>query len=165
VSQGPGTLDVFDPSTYMATGSIKVGTMPHWIGVTRDSRWAYVTNEMSNDISVVDLSGRSVKATVAVGNAPRKIVIQPGAPMASAPAAAAVSIAKFAFAPPSMMVKPGQAVTFTNNDSVAHTSTGETWDSGEIQPGQSFTLTAGQAGTYAYHCSLHPIMTGTLTVQ
>ena len=33
VSQGPGTLDLFDPVTYLATGSIKVGTMPHWIGV------------------------------------------------------------------------------------------------------------------------------------
>ena len=78
VAQGPGTLDLFDPATYTATGSIKVGTMPHWIGVTSDSRWAYVTNENSNDVSVVDLADASVKATVPVGNAPRKIVVQPG---------------------------------------------------------------------------------------
>src|SRR5258708_32098033 len=85
VSQGPGTLDLFDPTTYMSTGSIKVGTMPHWIGVTSDSRWAYVTNESSNDVSVVDLAEHKVSATVAVGNGPRKIVVQPGAAsMASA---------------------------------------------------------------------------------
>jgi YVTN family beta-propeller protein len=164
VSQGPGTLDMFDPATYMPTGSIKVGTMPHWIGVSSDSRWAYVTNEMSNDLSVVDLSDRSVKATVPVGNGPRKIVVQPAA-MASAAASATVNIAKFAFAPASATVKVGQAVTFTNNDAVAHTSTSATWDSGDIRPGQSFTLTPTQPGSYTYHCSIHPFMTGTLIVE
>ena len=38
VAQGPGTLDLFDPATSTATGSIKVGTMPHWIGMTSDGR-------------------------------------------------------------------------------------------------------------------------------
>ena len=164
VSQGPGTLDVFDPSTYTAVGSIKVGTMPPWIGVTSDSRWAYVTNEMSNDLSVVDLSDRTVKATVPVGNAPRKIVVQP-APNAPASASATVIIAKFAFAPVSTTIKAGQSVTFTNNDAVAHTTTGAAWDSGDIQPGQSFTLTPTQPGTVTYHCSFHPFMTGTLIIE
>ncbi|MDQ6669651.1 MAG: cupredoxin domain-containing protein [Chloroflexota bacterium] len=156
VSQGPGTLDLFDPATYTATASIKVGTMPHWIGVTSDSRWAYVTNENSNDVSVVDLTDRKVTATVPVGNAPRKIVVQPGpsasapagqpsaggtwttAPQASAPAAAApapaapapdvasISIGKFAFEPTTITVTAGQPITFTNSDPVAHTSTSST---------------------------------------
>ena len=62
----------------------------------------------------------------------------------------------------------GQSVTFTNNDSVAHTttSTSNAWDSGEIQPGASYTLTAPSTpGTYTFHCSIHPFMTGTLLVQ
>lgn len=182
VSQGPGTLDLFDPTTYLPTGSIKVGTMPHWIGVTSDSRWAYVTNENSNDVSVVDLAEHTVTATVPVGNAPRKIVVQPG-PTASTPAgqpaaggaspdapaadAASVSIAKFAFAPAQITAKPGQAITFTNNDSVTHTSTSTAgaWDSGEIAPGGSVTIALQQAGTYAYHCSIHPFMQGTVVVQ
>ncbi|HEY1297668.1 MAG TPA: beta-propeller fold lactonase family protein [Chloroflexota bacterium] len=185
VSQGPGTLDLFDPATFTTTGSIKVGTMPHWIGMTSDARWAYVTNENSNDVSVIDLSDRSVKATVPVGNAPRKIVVQPG-PSASSVSATAnpgvaanpsvavnpvasasdVSIASFAFAPKSLTVQAGQSVTFTNNDSVAHTTTGAAWDSGDIQPGGTYTLTAPSSpGSYAFHCSIHPFMTGTLTVQ
>ncbi len=173
VAQGPGTLDLFDPATYMASGSIKVGTMPHWIGVTSDSRWAYVTNEGSNDVSVVDLAEHKVTATVPVGNAPRKIVVQP-VPSTGGPAGGArladtanVSIGKFAFAPATITVKPGQAITFTNNDPVAHTSTSATgaWDSSDIAPGTSFTMTLQQPGTYAYHCSIHPFMQATIVVQ
>jgi YVTN family beta-propeller protein len=166
VSQGPGTLDVFDPASLQPTGSIKVGTMPHWIGVTSDSRWAYVTNESSNDVSVVNLADRTVKATVPVGNAPRKIVIQP-MPGAAVAAGAGVTIDKFAFSPTSMTVKAGQAVAFTNTDSVTHTATSTTgaWDSGEIPTGGSFTVTLDQPGTYTYHCSIHPFMTGTVVVQ
>jgi YVTN family beta-propeller protein len=188
VSQGPGTLDVFDPASYTPAGKVKVGEMPHWIGVSSDSRWAYVTNENSNDLTVVDLSDRGVRATVPVGNAPRKIVVQPGAvpatgggaPAAQAPAptappalaaanraaAGGVSIASFAFSPNSMTVKAGQTVAFTNNDSVAHTSTSSAWDSGNIAPGGTYTLTAPtQPGSYGFHCSIHPFMTGTLIVQ
>ena len=186
VAQGPGELDLFDPTTFSATGSLKVGTMPHWIGQSSDGRWVYVTNENSNDLTVIDLSDRTVKATISVGNAPRKIVVQPGAyaatPMfppsatgaaqasapAPAPAAAGadLSIASFAFSPRSITVKAGQKVTVANNDGVAHTFTSTAWDSGNIQPGTSYTLTApSQAGTYSFHCSIHPFMTGTLVVQ
>lgn len=160
VSQGPGTLDLFDPSAYTGIGSIKVGTMPHWIGVSSDSMTAYVTNENSNDVSVVDLMSRTVKASVPVGNAPRKIVVQPTAAASSS----AVTIDKFAFAPKDLTVKVGQTVTFTNNDSVAHTATSEVWDSGELVPGASYSFTPQQAGSYAYHCTIHPFMSGTLIV-
>ena len=158
VSQGPGMLELFDPATYMATGSIKVGMMPHWIGVTSDSRWAYVTNESSNDVSVVDLAEHKVIATVPVGAAPRKIVLQPWP---------SVAIGKFAFTPSTIAVKAGQAIAFTNSDPIAHTSTSGdgTWDSGEIAPGGTFTTTLKQAGTYIYHCSIHPFMQATVVVQ
>ena len=74
---------------------------------------------------------------------------------------------KFAFAPATITVKAGQAVTFTNNDPVAHTSTSAdgAWDSGEIMPGGSFTTTLQQPGTYTYHCSIHPFMQATVVVQ
>jgi YVTN family beta-propeller protein len=169
VSQGPGTLDLFDPTTFVATGSIKVGTMPHWIGVTSDSRWAYVTNESSNDVSVVDLAEQKVTATVPVGNAPRKIVLQPGptTTMPTGQPSASVGIGKFAFAPATITVQPGQEITFTNDDPVAHTSTSATgtWDSGDIAPGGSFKTTLQQPGTYAYHCSIHPFMQATVVVE
>jgi YVTN family beta-propeller protein len=174
VAQGPGTLEVFDPATDTATASIKVGAMPHWIGVTSDSRWAYVTNENSNDVSVVDLAERRVTATVLVGNAPRKIVVQPGASATAASAtarpatdSASVDIGKFAFAPATMTVKAGQSITFSNGDPVAHTSTSASgaWDSGDIAPGGTYMTILQQLGTYAYRCSIHPFMQGTVVVE
>ena len=57
---------------------MNVGTMPHWIAASADGDTAYVTNEVSNDLSIVDVEQRKVIATVPVGNAPRKIVLQPG---------------------------------------------------------------------------------------
>ena len=52
--------------------------MPHWIAATSDSRYAYVTNENANTVSLVDLTNGSVADTISVGNAPRKLVMQPG---------------------------------------------------------------------------------------
>jgi YVTN family beta-propeller protein len=51
--------------------------MPHWTATSADSGTAYVTNELSNDVSVVDLGNQTITATIPVGNAPRKIAIQP----------------------------------------------------------------------------------------
>jgi YVTN family beta-propeller protein len=62
--------------------------MPHWTATTSDSGTAYVTNELSNDLSVIDLGSQTVTATIPVGNAPRKIVVQQAA--MAAPTAAAM---------------------------------------------------------------------------
>ena len=51
--------------------------MPHWVGVSSDEGFAYVTNEGSDNVSVVSLDSREVIATVPIGRGPRKIVIQP----------------------------------------------------------------------------------------
>jgi plastocyanin len=49
---------------------------------------------------------------------------------------------------------------------VTHTITGDdkAWDSGPVTPGASFSMTFTQPGTYAYHCSFHPFMHGTVVV-
>jgi YVTN family beta-propeller protein len=75
VVQGPGKLSLFDPATNKPTRDIAVGKQPHWAATSGDGKTTYVTNEGSNDVTVVDLAaGRT--ATIAVGNAPRKVVIQ-----------------------------------------------------------------------------------------
>ena len=94
------------------------------------------------------------------------------ATLALAPAAGAqgqtmtVSIEDFFFSPANMTVAPGTTVTWVNNGQAPHTSTADdgTWDSGTLQPGKSFSFTFNQAGTYTYHCTIHPNMTGTITV-
>jgi plastocyanin len=61
------------------------------------------------------------------------------------------------FSPPQQTVKVGDRVTWVNNDSVPHTVTADdgSWDSGVLQPGQSFSLVTSKAGHYAYYCALH----------
>ena len=78
VVQGPGELLLFDPATNQPARSVAVGKQPHWATASGDGKTAYVTNEGSNDVTVVDLAtGRT--ATIAVGNAPRKVVVQQAA--------------------------------------------------------------------------------------
>ena len=73
--QGPGELLLFDPATNKPVRSVSVGKQPHWATTSSDGKTTYVTNEGSNDVTVVDLaSGQTT--TVAIGNAPRKVVVQ-----------------------------------------------------------------------------------------
>lgn len=79
----------------------------------------------------------------------------------------AVTIGGFAFGPASVTVSVGDTVTWTNNDPQTHTATADdaSWDAGNIAGGggtKSVTFTT--AGTFPYHCAIHPAMTGTVTV-
>ncbi|MEX0784476.1 MAG: cupredoxin family copper-binding protein [Dehalococcoidia bacterium] len=78
-----------------------------------------------------------------------------------------VNISGLAFAPASVSVNVGDTVTWTNNDAgIPHTVTadGGAFDSGNMTTGQSFAQTFSAAGTFAYHCNVHPTMTGTVVV-
>lgn len=84
-------------------------------------------------------------------------------------AANAVSIDNFAFDSNNITVKVGTTVTWTNKDSVAHTVTADSPSSdapasGDIANGQTYSFTFNKAGTYAYHCQIHPDMHGTVVV-
>ncbi|HEU0016335.1 MAG TPA: cupredoxin family copper-binding protein [Longimicrobium sp.] len=70
-----------------------------------------------------------------------------------------------AFAPPRLEITAGTTVTWTNNDPLAHTVTSGGFDSGLIQPGQSWSYTFTTAGTYDYHCTPHPFMKGVVIVR
>jgi plastocyanin len=78
-----------------------------------------------------------------------------------------VSIKNFAFDPPNTTVSAGTTVTWVNDDQVPHTATANdgAFDSGTLQPGQSYSFAFDKPGTYAYHCNIHPDMTGTITVS
>jgi plastocyanin len=64
-------------------------------------------------------------------------------------------------------VQQGQAVTWTNVGSQAHSATSPDagWDTGLIAPGGSATLAFDTAGTYAYVCTPHPWMKSTVVVN
>jgi plastocyanin len=68
------------------------------------------------------------------------------------------------------MVKVGTVVTWTNRDSTPHTIVSDTaspvqFSSDPLPTGASYSFTFIQAGTYPYHCSIHPSMMGTIVVQ
>ena len=77
-----------------------------------------------------------------------------------------VDIRDFAFAPSSITVPQGTTVTWTNFDSVEHSSTadGGLWDSMLLNPGGTFSFTFNTPGVFAYHCGPHPFMRGSITV-
>jgi amicyanin len=81
---------------------------------------------------------------------------------------AQVTIQNFAFSPASVTIKVGDTVTWTNKDSAAHTVTydnGTTFASSSLATGATFSFTFTKAGTYPYHCGVHPNMKGTVVVQ
>lgn len=79
-----------------------------------------------------------------------------------------VVVRDYEFVPASVTVAAGTRVTWVNcGPNEVHTSTadGGQWDSGSLAPGQVYTRTFGQAGDFAYHCTPHPFMEGTVVVQ
>jgi plastocyanin len=75
-----------------------------------------------------------------------------------------------AYNPDPITIAKGMTVTWTNNDTAVHTSTSDpgmavTWSSGNIAPGATFSQTFTTSGTFSYHCTIHPGMVGTVTVQ
>ena len=77
-----------------------------------------------------------------------------------------ITISNFAFSPANLTVHVGQRVTVTNKDSTPHTWTANdhSFDSGNLNTDASFSFTFTKAGTFGYICSIHPFMTGTVTV-
>jgi plastocyanin len=77
-----------------------------------------------------------------------------------------VAIRAMQFDPPTLQVSVGDTVVWTNEDLVPHTVTAAgSFDSQSLSTKQTWTYTASKAGEYAYGCSFHPTMKGTLTVR
>jgi plastocyanin len=80
--------------------------------------------------------------------------------------ATSVDIKDFQFNPSKVTIKVGGTVTWTNSGPSTHTVTGDGGiDSGDLSKGKSYSKTFDTAGTFNYHCSIHPSMTGQVIVQ
>jgi len=81
-----------------------------------------------------------------------------------------VSIANYMFTPGTITVVIGvnNTVTWTMNQTGVpyHTVTANdnSWGSGELTTGETYTHTFTTPGTYPYHCTLHTYMMGTVIV-
>jgi plastocyanin len=82
------------------------------------------------------------------------------------------SSGSFAFSPATLTIKAGTPVIWKNTTMVSHTVTsddGKSFDSGTSNPiapqTGTFSFTFTHAGTFAYHCAIHPFMKATIIVQ
>lgn len=71
------------------------------------------------------------------------------------------------FSPNPMEVKVGDTVTWTNDHREGHTVTSKSseFNSGDIQPGQTFRHTFDKTGSFDYYCIIHPSMVGKVNVS
>jgi plastocyanin len=72
------------------------------------------------------------------------------------------------YTPNDLTAVVGTAITWTNTGAVAHTVTaddGASFDSGNLDPQATFSFTPDTPGTFPYHCTFHPWMTGSFTVS
>jgi plastocyanin len=82
-------------------------------------------------------------------------------------ATAGVTVQNFAFSPTPITINVGDTVTWTNMDTTAHTATSDTAGVFNLSlpaSGGSGSFTFETAGTYTYHCAIHPSMLGTVIV-
>jgi plastocyanin len=75
-----------------------------------------------------------------------------------------VNIQSSQFSPVEITIKQGESVTWVNKDTVGHTIVGITFHSDLLNTGESFKQIFNVAGTFEYHCSVHPSMIGKVIV-
>jgi plastocyanin len=86
---------------------------------------------------------------------------------ASGPAAADVQVAALKYSSDTVRITVGQIVRWTNHDPLDHTITFdvEGLPSGALPAKGSYAVQFDRTGTYPYHCTPHPFMTGVVIVQ
>lgn len=86
---------------------------------------------------------------------------------AAAPAADRIVIDQFMFQPTTLTIKAGSTVTWLNKDEEPHTvvSASGLFRSAALDTNDRFSFTFSKPGTYAFVCSIHPQMIGTIVVQ
>ena len=95
---------------------------------------------------------------------------QPAAGTSAAPAPAASATANVgmqgvSFTPDSVSVKAGGTVTWKNTSTISHNVTADGFASKTLDPGATFTHTFAKAGTYAFMCTFHAGMKGSVVVN
>jgi plastocyanin len=70
----------------------------------------------------------------------------------------------FLFSPKTLTITHGTTVIWNNQTQVSHTIIGNSFGGGFVTPGSSLSFKFTSTGTFAYHCSIHPYMTGTIIV-
>lgn len=106
--------------------------------------------------------------TVAATVAPTSTISAPTNTPSGSQAAVSVlgGYSGFSFSPSVLTIKAGTTVTWTNTSSAPHTVTSDmgAFNGSLGGSGATFSFTFTRAGTFSYHCSIHPYMKATITV-
>ena len=83
------------------------------------------------------------------------------------PEGAQVVISDYKYEPADITIKAGESVTWTNEDSVQHNAAADenAFEGPLLSKGESYTFTFDAPGIYPYHCTPHPFMKATVTVE
>jgi plastocyanin len=140
VSSDPANT-VFDSATVtIPTGSYYVST-----GITFNQAGGYTITGTASGYAAGNVSSTASGALVQ---------IQAGTPGV--------------FVPATVTINAGQYVTWRNVDAISHTTTDDSatiWNSGSLPPGNTYQHYFATQGTFNYHCTIHPGMTGTVIVN
>ena len=106
---------------------------------------------------------KSALTLVAIG----LLAIGLGGPLAAAPETDRIVINQFMFQPTTLTVKAGSTVTWLNKDEEPHTVVSATglFRSAALDTNDRFSFKFSKPGTYAFVCTIHPQMIGTIIVQ
>lgn len=83
------------------------------------------------------------------------------------PEGAQIVISDYKYEPADITIKAGESVTWTNEDAVQHNAAADdgAFEGPLLSKGESYTFTFNTPGTYPYHCTPHPFMKATVTVE
>jgi plastocyanin len=111
-----------------------------------------------SDTTVTETASESTTEEPSGANAP--------APSGDAVRSMKVEIEDFAYDPDPVTIEEGGKVIWVNRDSAPHTATAEdgSFDTGTLEEGKLKSENFKEPGTYAYICSIHPQMHGTVEV-
>ena len=96
------------------------------------------------------------------------IIVLSSCTKTSEPGLNEVFIQNSTFSPSTITVAANTTVTWTNKDGMSHTVTSDTGselNSGNIAANETWSHTFTMAGTYPYHCTIHPNMKATVKVN
>ena len=119
-------------------------------------------------IRSIALAGIAIGCSLVLAADPEVVQLW-AADQAQAGEVGGVTIDNYSFTPATLTIPVGTTVTWTNRDSEVHTvvadDTAPSFKSAGLDTDDSFSFTFNKAGTYSYHCSLHPHMAGRIIVQ
>lgn len=138
---------------------------------------------LATAVALAACSGSATSAPTTAGPQPTTAGTQPApagtqaAPASEAPRSTAIcmdstgattveaTVGGFEWGP--VTAKVGDVITWTNSDAVPHRASlddGSCTMSGNIAGGGKASLVFSVAGTYPFHCTVHPAMKGTMTI-